>query len=890
MRDSDDDKTKIKPVVNQPAVNKHVESEQATRILPAKNKISAASHNENKTRITGHSQQQTPADDETRILGNTSKYKTKSSSKEIVSERTRFIAANVAPGNDKVATVNENTGCPEVQPVQIEESEHATLKNRFILEKVLGVGGMGIVYKAKDRLKVEAQDSDPYVAIKVLSEEFKTHPEAFISLQRESRKSQRIAHPNIVNVHDFDRDGTTVFMTMEFLDGSPLDQLIRQYKSTGLPTDDAWDIVKGMSAALSYSHAEKIIHSDFKPGNVFVTKKGLAKVFDFGIARAVAKVEHFDDSPEDRTIFDAGNLGALTPAYASLEMLEGKEPDVRDDIYALGCVVYELFTGVHPYNKVPADEAERQGLKPERITNIKKSQWRAIEKAIAFRRENRIATVDEFIEAVSPKLKTSNWIVTSLAVFLSVAITGYFVFFQEKQVDPFSEFDIRNELELKIKIDFYKNELESLINEAGFSNRWQQSIWKNVSDLSILTKGEDPWLDEKKQVIYKLYLHKIISAIKGYNYTIAAGFIENAKRYTNDTTELDLQSKMLTAALESDTSRKAAQNMQADNIRIQQTRQQVKTREQPTKQELVKRFDIALANVNDQLKCQQRLNMRNLETAINKLQDLDQARYIALQTKIVNSLAVCIKHIARTFPERALEAKKNSLRIFASNKVLLNIKIESRDPCDKSLAGLGARGKRAVCKDKIKNTGTGPELVVIPDNSKIEAFAIGKYEVSINELNKFCKTSSSCKIIKAFNGELPVSNVNFSLVKKYIKWLSKMSGQKYRLPTKNEWVYAAKSGRQSLDANRNCKLSTRGIEKGEELVKASIGKQNSWGLVNHVGNVQEWVYGQGRKLVAVGGSYKQSMEDCNVTTLDQHNGLADKATGFRVLRELRMVL
>ena len=432
--------------------------------------------------------------------------------------------------------------------------------------------------------------------------------------------------------------------------------------------------------------------------------------------------------------------------------------------------------------------------------------------------------------------------------------------------------------------------LESLINEAGFSNRWQQSIWKNVSDLSILTKGEDPWLDEKKQVIYKLYLHKIISAIKGYNYTIAAGFIENAKRYTNDTSELDLQSKMLTAALESDTSRKAAQNMQADNIRIQQTRQQVKTREQATKQELVKRFDIALANVNDQLKCQQRLNMRNLETAINKLQDLDQARYIALQTKIVNSLAVCIKHIARTFPERALEAKKNSLRIFASNKVLLNIKIESRDPCDKSLAGLGARGKRAVCKDKIKNTGTGPELVVIPDNSKIEAFAIGKYEVSINELNKFCKASSSCEIIKTSNGELPVSNVNFSLVKKYIKWLSKMSGQKYRLPTKNEWVYAAKSGRQSLDANRNCKLSTRGIEKGEELVKASIGKQNSWGLVNHVGNVQEWVYGQGRKLVAVGGSYKQSMENCNVTTLDQHNGLADKATGFRVLRELRMVL
>ena len=808
----------------------------------------------------------------------------------MVSDRTRFKAGSITSDNNRAATVNEITGSSKPQSLQFEEGEHGTLKHRFILEKVLGVGGMGIVYKAKDMLKVEAQDNDPYVAIKVLSDEFKTHPEAFISLQRESRKSQRIAHPNIVNVHDFDRDGATVFMTMEFLDGSPLDQLIRQYKATGLPTDDAWNIINGMTAALSYAHAEKIIHSDFKPGNVFVTKKGLAKVFDFGIARAVAKVEHLDDNPEDRTIFDAGNLGALTPAYASLEMLDGKEPDVRDDIYALGCVAYELFTGVHPYNKVPADEAEHQGLKPKRIANIKKTQWRAIEKAIAFRRENRIATVDEFIEAVSPKLKTSNWIVTSLALLLSVIITGYFVFFQEKEVDPFSEFDIRNELELKIKIDFYKKDLESLIKEASFTRRWQESTWKDVSDLTILTKGEDPWLVEKKQVIYKLYLNKITSAIKGYKYTIAKGFVENAKRYTDDTAELDLQSNIIVVAIESEKSRILAQNKQQDNIRVLQTKQKDKTQRQSKKQELVKRFDIALANVNDQLECQQRLNMRNFETAINKLQELDRSRYKTLQVKIVKSLAICITKIAKAFPERALEAKKHSLRIFASNRVLADIKIEARDPCGKSLAGLGARGKRTVCKDKIKDTGTGPELVVIPGNSKMKAFAIGKYEVSINELNKFCKTSSICESVKNPDGELPVSKMNFSLVKKYVKWLSKMSGQKYRLPTKNEWVYAAKSSRQSLDANRNCKLSTRGIEKGEELVKANIGKQNSWGLVNYVGNVQEWVYDQGRKLVAVGGSYKQSMENCTVTTLNQHNGSADKATGFRVLRELRIEL
>ena len=120
-----------------------------------------------------------------------------------------------------------------------------------------------------------------------------------------------------------------------------------------------------------------------------------------------------------------------------------------------------------------------------------------------------------------------------------------------------------------------------------------------------------------------------------------------------------------------------------------------------------------------------------------------------------------------------------------------------------------------------------------------------------------------------------------------MKWLSKQTGQKYRLPTKNEWIYAAKSRRKKLDANRNCKLSTRGIKKGGKLVRTNIGHQNSWGLVNYVGNVQEWVYDKGRKLVAVGGSFDQTMDECVITTSFVHNGSADIKTGLRVLRELK---
>ncbi|MFI0415486.1 MAG: serine/threonine-protein kinase, partial [Candidatus Thiodiazotropha sp.] len=204
----------------------------------------------------------------------------------------------------------------------------SVLKNRFVLEEMLGRGGMGVVYKARDLRKVEAMDRDPYIAVKVLSKDFQANPDSFIALQRESKKAQQLAHPNIVTVYDFDRDGPNVFMTMELLEGEPLDQLIRRLRPATLPTQQALSIIEQMARALAYAHSENIVHSDFKPGNVFLTSKSVVKVVDFGIARAAKSA---DRPAEDATVFDPGSLGALTPTYASCEMLEYGEPDPRDD-------------------------------------------------------------------------------------------------------------------------------------------------------------------------------------------------------------------------------------------------------------------------------------------------------------------------------------------------------------------------------------------------------------------------------------------------------------------------------------------------------------------------------------------------------------------------------
>src|SRR5262249_20405666 len=101
-----------------------------------------------------------------------------------------------------------------------------TIKDRFVLEEVIGKGGMGVVFRARDKRKEEAQDRHPYAALKVLNETFKRHPESLKALQREARKAQNLAHPNIVTVYDFDRDGANVYMVMELLEGEPLDKYI----------------------------------------------------------------------------------------------------------------------------------------------------------------------------------------------------------------------------------------------------------------------------------------------------------------------------------------------------------------------------------------------------------------------------------------------------------------------------------------------------------------------------------------------------------------------------------------------------------------------------------------------------------------------------------------
>jgi protein kinase-like protein len=299
-----------------------------------------------------------------------------------------------------------------------------TIRGRYELEHLLGQGGMGQVWKALDLVAQRAQDPTPHVAIKLISTDFESHPEAFIALQRETRKAQALAHPNIVTVHNFDLDGSAgarAFMSMELLDGQPLDAVIRAHPA-GMARLPALPIVQGMASGLGYAHRKGLVHLDFKPGNVFVTANGQAKILDFGIARAVRGGE----AAARNDVFDAGSLGAMTLAYASPQMLAHEDPQPADDVYALGLVSYELLSGRHPFNRLPANDALQQRLRPAPISGLRRHEWRAVERALDFERARRWPDAGAFQRAYSGRGRLAKSLAAAVAVMAIVAgVLGY---------------------------------------------------------------------------------------------------------------------------------------------------------------------------------------------------------------------------------------------------------------------------------------------------------------------------------------------------------------------------------------------------------------------------------------------------------------------------------
>ena len=258
------------------------------------------------------------------------------------------------------------------------------LKDRYSIESRLG----GAVFKATDRFQRDA--ARRCVAIKVVQESGASGPWRLSQLRRGFHRAQSLCHETLVKVYELDQIGDITFLTMEFVEGRLLSDVIKLYAPRHIPLPDAWRIIKSLTAGLAYLHSRSVVHGDLSPQNVMVTRAGEVRLLDFGASRTC------EARRSRRGASEGGGGAPFTPAYCGWEVLDGRPADPRDDIYSLACVAYELLTGAYPFQRRQADRVRHGRPALERPPGLSRRQWRTLRAGLSWERECRPLSAGEW--------------------------------------------------------------------------------------------------------------------------------------------------------------------------------------------------------------------------------------------------------------------------------------------------------------------------------------------------------------------------------------------------------------------------------------------------------------------------------------------------------------
>src|SRR5579862_7198283 len=235
------------------------------------------------------------------------------------------------------------------------------LADRYQIIGLLGHGGMGEVYRAND-LKL----GQP-VALKFLPAAMAKNHQLLARFHAEVRIARQVSHPNVCRVYDIGEVDGSTFLSMEYVDGEDLSSLLRRIGR--LPQDKALEIGRQLCAGLAAAHNKGVVHRDLKPGNIMLDGRGQVVITDFGLAGVADNIR-------------GNEIRSGTPAYMAPEQLSGKEVTARSDIYGLGLVLYEVFTGKRAFSEKPVGAQVRGDHTPSRPSSVVKDLDPIIEKVI----------------------------------------------------------------------------------------------------------------------------------------------------------------------------------------------------------------------------------------------------------------------------------------------------------------------------------------------------------------------------------------------------------------------------------------------------------------------------------------------------------------------------